>query len=66
MHVDRQTEKNVSLTLTHDEIVMLNNALNEVCNGVDFADDEFLTRLGFSRKRVRELLHAIGTLPGKK
>ncbi|WP_413709823.1 hypothetical protein [Rhizobium sp. Rhizsp82] len=40
--------------LSSDEIYVLSNALNEVCNGIDLP--EFETRLGASKGAVRELL----------
>lgn len=41
---------------TRDELVVINNALNEVCNGLAFDDDEFQTRIGFSREKARHVL----------
>jgi hypothetical protein len=48
--------------LPRDELTLLNNALNEVCNGVHDLDDdnEFATRLGASREDARRLLGEIG------
>ena len=46
-------------TFTHDELVIINNALNEVCNGLPFDDDEFQTRLGYSRAVAQNLLKKI-------
>ena len=54
---------------TTDELVLLNNALNEVCNGIAMSDDEFQTRLGVDRKTARKLLAKLGSLvadSGKK
>ncbi len=47
------------LNVSRSELILLNNALNEVCNGVDFSDSEFATRLGASRDEARRLLHGI-------
>jgi hypothetical protein len=44
---------------THDELVVINNALNEVCNGLSFDDDEFQTRIGYSRAMAQNLLQKI-------
>jgi hypothetical protein len=44
-----------------DEIVTLNNALNEVCNGVGL-DGEFDTRMGCSVEQARHLLSEINQL----
>jgi len=50
------------VSLDDDEMRALNNTLNEVCNGVDIADAEFQTRLGYSRERVRRLLDEINQI----
>ena len=47
------------------ELLLINNALNEVCNGVGIEDKEFSTRLGFSRDEARRLLRLVdGALKG--
>jgi len=43
--------------LEGDEAKRINNALNEVCNGIDV--EEFETRLGWPRNRLSELLSQI-------
>jgi hypothetical protein len=43
--------------LEGDEAQMINNAVNEVCNGIDV--EEFETRLGWPRSRLSELLSQI-------
>ena len=48
------------LNISRSELVLINNALNEVCNGVDISDSEFQTRLGMSRDDARGLLRIIG------
>jgi hypothetical protein len=53
------------LVFTHDELVVLNNALNEICNGVSFDDDEFQTRIGYSRAMAQNLLKKIAKGLGK-
>jgi hypothetical protein len=50
----------VELRVTQDELVIFNNALNEVCHG--FEVDEFETRIGASRDEAAALLQAIGRL----
>jgi hypothetical protein len=50
----------VELRVTQDELVIFNNALNEVCHG--FEVDEFETRIGGSRDEAAALLQAIGRL----
>ena len=52
-----------SLTLSKDELILLNNALNEVCNGIHLDHDgEFRTRLGTTRDRAKATLREIGQL----
>ncbi|HYV35534.1 MAG TPA: hypothetical protein VE988_07515 [Gemmataceae bacterium] len=45
---------------THDELLVINNALNEVCNGLSFQDDEFQTRIGYTREVARKVLGKVG------
>ena len=47
------------LDASKSELVLLNNGLNEVCNGVHIEDPEFFTRLGASRDEARRLLRLI-------
>ena len=49
----------VDIRLTQDELGMLGNALNEVCNGIHFEDSEFQTRIGSHRAAVCTLLENI-------
>ena len=51
-----------TVELTDRELVILNNALNEVCNGVHTDDAEFETRLGATREEARALLLRISGL----
>ena len=44
------------VVFTRDELVLINNALNEVCNGLSFEDEEFQTRIGFPREVARKVL----------
>lgn len=50
----------VTIRLSKTELGLVNNALNEVANGVEIADSEFRTRLGESRSDVRQLLAEVG------
>jgi len=57
------TKKNNALSapvFTRDELVIINNALNEVCNGLPLGDDEFQTRIGFSRETASKVLAKVG------
>ncbi len=47
------------LAFTHEELVIINNALNEMCNGISIEDDEFQTRIGYSRAMAQNLLKKI-------
>ena len=43
------------IELTKDELEIINNALNEVCNGIDF-EGEFDTRMGCTVDEARAVL----------
>ncbi len=49
------------IELTNDELGKINNALNEVCNGIDL-EGEFHTRMGYTVEEARALLAKIHTL----
>lgn len=49
----------IELQLTRGDLLLINNALNEVCNGVRIDDFEFETRLGVSRDEARQLLRRV-------
>jgi hypothetical protein len=53
-----------TIRLSKSELSVVNNALNEVANGVDISDVEFQTRLGQSRSDVRQLLTEVGDVYG--
>lgn len=46
-----------TLELTIDELLMINNALNEVCNALDVSD--FETRMGCSREDIKKMLEEV-------
>jgi len=46
------------VALNESELLMLNAALNEICNGIDV--QEFDTRIGSSKESVANLLGKIG------
>ncbi len=54
MELIETEDKSVSLKVSRDELVMLNNTLNEICNGIDLHG--FETRIGYSREEVSSLL----------
>lgn len=51
------------LSITHGELLILNNALNEICSGI--ALFEFQTRIGSERADVLDLLETVGSLLSK-
>jgi len=62
------TKKNTPPTppaFTREELVVINNALNEVCNGLSFDDDEFQTRIGYSRAMAQTLLKKVAKALGR-
>ncbi|MGP0068673.1 MAG: hypothetical protein ACLQGP_34365 [Isosphaeraceae bacterium] len=52
------------LDLSREELILVSNALNEVCNGIDFTDDEFHTRIGGSREKALRVLRRIAATLG--
>jgi hypothetical protein len=48
----------VLVELTKDEMGIINNALNEVCNGIDL-EGEFDTRMGCTVEQARAVLAKI-------
>ena len=63
MFLKSWTTTGADITLSRDELIMLNNALNEVCNGVDIPESEFQTRLGYERSDLQVLLDQIHSVP---
>jgi hypothetical protein len=61
VHLTEKTTTSATVIVSLDELRLLNNALNEVCNGVRELDTdvEFATRLGASREQGRGLLREI-------
>jgi hypothetical protein len=50
----------MNVFLTQEEILIINNALNEILNGLDMPDLE--TRIGTTREQVEKLLEKINKL----
>jgi hypothetical protein len=59
----RNSGSSAEVSLQKDELIILNNALNEVLNGINVS--EFQTRLGSSPDEARVLLAQIGKLLDK-
>jgi hypothetical protein len=49
----------IQLSFCRDELRLVGNALNEVCNGIHLTDDEFHARLGASREEALSLLQRV-------
>ena len=54
------TMKSAKINIKEEELLILNSALNEICNGIDIA--EFETRIGSDRNEVAALLSKIGNI----
>lgn len=54
-------ETKAEIALSTDELGIINNALNEVCNGIHL-EGEFDTRMGCTLEEARKLLHGIHIL----
>ena len=57
MHTERIDRDRVTVELSGDELEVLSNALNEVCNGLDI--HEFAIRMGADKPEVLKLLHRV-------
>ena len=66
MSTQHNAKKPATVELTTEELTLINNALNEVVNGIHFDDDEFMTRLGAPRSKAIALLAKVGKLHEKK
>ncbi len=60
--IELSSEKS-SVVISKEELLVFNNALNEVCNGVEIF--EFESRIGVDREQAVMLLHAVGLLLDK-
>jgi hypothetical protein len=49
----------LQIEVTRDELLMINDALNEVCHGIQLEDWEFSTRLGVERSEAQQLLSEV-------
>lgn len=60
MEIINMTKYHSRIGMKRDELLIVNAALNEVCNGIEVF--EFETRVGASREHVVALLKEIGLL----
>lgn len=59
MHVSKLQDNEITVTMSLDELIVINNALNEICNGIDI--EEFESRIGARLDEVRSMLGIVGT-----
>ena len=60
MKFKSKNESLAELIITNKELLIINNALNEVCNGIDLY--EFDTRMGADLDEVRQLLAEVDSI----
>ncbi|HEU4884104.1 MAG TPA: hypothetical protein VFT45_17715 [Longimicrobium sp.] len=63
MNTTTLTPDEATITVSLTELHTLNNALNEVCNGLHI--EEFATRMGVEREEAAALLEQIHALIGR-
>ena len=63
MEVIETTGEQSHIGISRDELLIVNAALNEVCNGIEVF--EFETRIGADRGHVAALLKEVGLLLDK-
>lgn len=58
MKIDKQPDGTFAIRASEEELLILNNALNEVCNGLPLRD--FETRVGAPLASAEHLLRIVG------
>lgn len=58
MKILQTTSQTTSIEFSAHELLIVNNALNEICHGIDLG--EFDTRIGASLNETKALLNSIG------
>jgi hypothetical protein len=61
MKIKKFADSGALVELSSGEIVAINNALNEVCNGIGLGD-EFETRIGCTTEEAKRLLLEVSRL----
>jgi len=56
MRLRGQDDDQVDVRLSIEELVLLKNMLQEVCNGMGFSDNDFVTIFGVNRAEAEALL----------
>ncbi len=59
MKVIKKENESATVELTDEELMIFNNALNEICNGIDIPKSEFIARIGVEESKAKELLKTI-------
>lgn len=62
MKLEKLTKSEITLTLSQDELSILNNAMNESLEALASDENEFKVRMGTSVKNVEDLLDDINAL----
>ncbi|HTP11632.1 MAG TPA: hypothetical protein VMP08_25435 [Anaerolineae bacterium] len=62
MNFETIATNEVLLKVNRDELIILNNALNEICNGGLLAIEEFSTRMGATRQETNHILEQISSI----
>jgi hypothetical protein len=60
MDIERIENQFIYSKLNEVELIILNNALNEICNNLD--DSEFSARIGVDREKAEKLLDEFNQL----
>ncbi|WP_405396234.1 hypothetical protein [Microbispora hainanensis] len=60
MEIIRATADAITISLGPDDALAVNNALNEICNGVHLDEWDFQTRMGVDREHARKVLQTMG------
>jgi len=50
------------ISIPREDLIGINNALNEICNGLEIEDPEFETRIGQPRDALRRSLYTLGVV----
>jgi len=58
MQVIKLSVDQLNVGVSRDELLIINSAINEVCNGIDLF--EFEARMGAEREKVVKLLGEVG------
>lgn len=53
---------NLVWNLSIEDAIAVNNAMNEICNGVHINEWEFPIRLGVSREQLRRILQELNNM----